>query len=162
MDELAFYANGQKYNFDMELGNVRGPIPIHGFLTTNPNWQVVEAKADAASAWVTSRLDFFRQPTWMKQFPFAHVVQITYRLQDGVLEVQTRIENMSAQPMPVSIGYHPGFKLTDSLRDEWTISVGAPHALDPLAQSDSDRRDAADREADSRPAIRGAEGSGSR
>src|SRR6185436_6632024 len=33
LDEQAFYANGKKYNFDMELGNVRGAIPIHGFLT---------------------------------------------------------------------------------------------------------------------------------
>ena len=32
LDEQAFYANGVKYNFDMELGNVRGAIPIHGYL----------------------------------------------------------------------------------------------------------------------------------
>ena len=29
LDETAFYANGKKYNFDLELGNVRGPIPGH-------------------------------------------------------------------------------------------------------------------------------------
>ncbi len=33
LDEMAFYANGVKYNFDTELGNVRGPIPIHGYLS---------------------------------------------------------------------------------------------------------------------------------
>ena len=33
LDEQAFYANGKKYNFDMELGNVRGAIPIHGYLS---------------------------------------------------------------------------------------------------------------------------------
>ena len=33
LDEQAFYANGKRYAFDMELGNVRGAIPIHGFLT---------------------------------------------------------------------------------------------------------------------------------
>jgi aldose 1-epimerase len=27
--------------------------------------------------------------------------------------------------MPVSIGYHPYFQLTDSPRDEWTVSIGA-------------------------------------
>ena len=54
LDEQAFYANGKKYAFDMELGNVRGTIPIHGFLTTNDQWQVVEVKADPTSAWVTS------------------------------------------------------------------------------------------------------------
>ncbi|MCC7175963.1 MAG: aldose 1-epimerase [Bryobacterales bacterium] len=125
LDEQAFYANGKKYNFDMELGNVRGKIPIHGFLTGTSEWRVVEARADNQSAWVTSRLEFYRQPAWMKQWPFAHTIDITYRLQGGVLEVQTRIENLSAEPMPVVIGYHPYFQLSDSKRDEWTVSLGA-------------------------------------
>jgi aldose 1-epimerase len=32
---------------------------------------------------------------------------------------------MSAESMPVAIGFHPYFQLTDSTRDDWTISVGA-------------------------------------
>jgi aldose 1-epimerase len=125
LDEQAFYANGRRYAFDMELGNVRGAIPIHGFLTTNNQWKVVEVKADGRSARATSRLEFYRNPMWMKQFPFAHAIDMTYTLLDGVLQVTTRIENMSLEPMPVSIGFHPYFQLTDSPRDEWTISVGA-------------------------------------
>jgi aldose 1-epimerase len=125
LDEQAFYANGKRYAFDMEIGNIRGAIPIHGFVTTTDQWRVVHAKAGARSAWVTSRLEFFRQPMWMKQWPFAHTIEITHRLQDGVLEVQTKISNLSADPMPVAIGFHPYFQLTDSKRDEWTISVGA-------------------------------------
>src|SRR5258706_13418598 len=54
LDEQAFYANGEKYSFDMGLGNVRGPIPIHGFLTGAKDWRLVEAKADAHAAWVTN------------------------------------------------------------------------------------------------------------
>jgi aldose 1-epimerase len=125
LDEQAFYANGVRYPFDMTLGNVRGTIPIHGFLTTNPDWEVVVVKADARSAWVTSRLDFYKQPAWMKQFPFAHTIDMTHRLQNGVLEVETSIRNLSAAPMPVSIGFHPYFRLADAPRDEWTVSVGA-------------------------------------
>jgi aldose 1-epimerase len=125
LDETAFYANGKKYNFNMDLGNVRGPIPIHGFLSYTKDWQVVEAKSDKKSAWVTSRLEFFRHPEWMAQFPFAHTIQMTYRLADGVLEVNLRLENMSTDPMPVAVGFHPYYQLTDSPRDEWTISVGA-------------------------------------
>ena len=71
LDEQAFYANGKRYAFDMSLGNVRGAIPIHGFLTTTDQWQVVELKA-TRQAWATSRLEFYRQPAWMKQWPFAH------------------------------------------------------------------------------------------
>jgi aldose 1-epimerase len=125
LDETAFYANGARHAFDMELGNVRGPIPIHGFLTTTDRWQVVEAKADGRSAWVTSRLEFFRQAEWMKQWPFAHTVEITHRLQDGVLEVRTKIVNTGTESMPVAIGFHPYFQLTDSPRDQWTLSLGA-------------------------------------
>lgn len=125
LDEQAFYANGTRYAFDMTLGNVRGAIPIHGFLTTNPYWRLVEARADGEAAWATSRLEFFAQPAWMKQFPFAHSIDMTYRLHDGELEVSTTIRNLSADPMPVAVGFHPYFRLTDSPRDEWTVSVGA-------------------------------------
>jgi aldose 1-epimerase len=125
LDEQAFYANGRKYIFNMELGNVRGKIPSHGFLSSTSEWRVVEAKADGKSAWVTSRLEFYRQPMWMAQWPFAHTIDMTYRLQGGVLEVQTRIENLSAEPMPVVIGFHPCFHLTDLPRDEWTVSISA-------------------------------------
>ncbi|RPI57743.1 MAG: aldose 1-epimerase, partial [Acidobacteria bacterium] len=125
LDEQAFYANGKRYAFDMSLGNVRGANPIHGFLTSAPDWEVVEARADGRSAWVTSRLEFFRHPQWMKQFPFAHTIEMTHSLRDGVLEVRTRIDNLSVEPMPVAIGFHPFFQLTDSSRDDWTLSVAA-------------------------------------
>lgn len=125
LDEPAFYANGKKYNFDMELGNVRGMIPIHGYLSSSKEWKIVEAKADGNAAWVTNRLEFYRNPQYMKQFPFAHTITMTYRLENGVLEVRTRIDNLSTEPMPVAIGFHPSFQLTDSVREDWTLSIGA-------------------------------------
>jgi aldose 1-epimerase len=125
LDEQAFYANGTRYAFDMGLGNIRGAIPIHGFLTTNNRWRVIEVKADAESAWVTSRLEFFREPAWMKQWPFAHTIEMTHRLRGGVLEVRTTITNLSDEPMPVAVGFHPYYQLTDSRRDDWTIAVAA-------------------------------------
>ena len=158
LDEQAFYANGRRYAFDMDLGNVRGAIPIHGFLTTNDQWKVVEVKADGSSARATSRLDFYRNPMWMKQFPFAHTIQMTYTLQDGVLQVATRIENLSTDPMPVSIGYHPYFQLTDSTREQWTSFSCRQDQLAAGVQQSADRRDAADRIGPARSAGRGIEG----
>jgi aldose 1-epimerase len=125
LDEQAFYASGRKYVFNMELGNVKGAHPIHGFLSAASQWEVVDAKADGASAWVTSRLEFYRQPAWMAQFPFAHTIEMTHRLQDGVLEIIASLHNLSADPMPVAIGFHPYFTLTDAPRDDWTIAIGA-------------------------------------
>ena len=125
LDEQAFFANGQRYAFDMGIGNIRGDLPIHGFLTTTKRWRVVEMTADAQAAWVTSRLEFYRDPAWMKQFPFAHTVQMTHRLAGGTLEVRTRLDNLSFESMPVAIGFHPYFEITDAPRDDWTIAIGA-------------------------------------
>lgn len=125
LDEQAFYANGRKYHFDMELGNVRGAIPIHGFLSGSKDWRLIDAGADESSAWVTSLLEFYRFPAYMKQFPFAHTMTMTYRLQDGMLDVTTRIDNLGAESMPISVGFHPYFQLTDSAREAWTLAVGA-------------------------------------
>src|SRR6185436_8304698 len=94
LDEQAFYANGRRYPFDMALGNIRGAIPIHGFLTTTDQWRVLSMTGAGDGASLTSRLEFYRQPSWMKQWPFAHTIDMTYRLKDGVLEVITSITNM--------------------------------------------------------------------
>jgi aldose 1-epimerase len=126
LDERAFYANGKKYVFNMDLGNVRGGAhPIHGFLSSTDKWKITEIKADDKAAWVTSRLEFYREPSWMAQFPFAHTIEMIYRLARGVLEVNLRLHNLSSEPMPVSIGFHPYYQLTDSPREDWTISIGA-------------------------------------
>jgi aldose 1-epimerase len=125
LDQTAFYANGKKYNFDMELGNVRGPIPGTGFVNGSKDWQLVEFKADNTAAWVTNKLDFYRNPIYMKQFPFAHTITMTYRVSNGALEVRTRLDNLSTEPMPVVIGFHPIYELPDGNRNDWTVSVDA-------------------------------------
>jgi aldose 1-epimerase len=125
LDQTAFYANGKKYNFDLELGNVRGPIPGTGYVNGSKDWQLVGFHADAKSAWVTCKLDFYKIPDFIKQFPFAHTITITYRVSGGSLEVHTRLDNLSTEPMPADIGFHPIYELPDGNRDDWTVSVDA-------------------------------------
>jgi aldose 1-epimerase len=125
LDEQAFWVNGKRYAFNMSLGNVRGERPIHGLLTDSPLWQVTEVAADAHSAGVSSRLEFWKYPDLMAQWPFAHDYEMTYRLADGVLEVKTTITNLSTDPMPVAIGFHPYFQIPDIPRDEWVAHLGA-------------------------------------
>jgi aldose 1-epimerase len=125
LDEEAFYANGKRYPFDMTLGNVRAGTPIHGLVQRAEQWQLIEVKSDATAAWVRSQLDFAREPAWTKQWPFAHAIEITHVLRDGQLEVRTKITNSAPEPMPIAIGFHPYFQLTDSPRDQWTIGVPA-------------------------------------
>jgi aldose 1-epimerase len=125
LDEQAFWANGKRYGFNMGLGNVQGERPIHGLLTASPLWQVTDFAADERSAHVTSRLEFWKSPELMAQWPFAHEYQMTYRLADGVLEVKTTIANLSTDAMPVAIGFHPYFQIPDVPRDEWVAHLPA-------------------------------------
>ena len=99
MTEQGFWANGKKYAFNLGLGNVRGALPIHGLLVNSPLWHVTEVAADAHSARVTSRLEFWKDPDLMAQWPFAHEYEMTYSLAEGVLEVRlTVIEPQLASP----------------------------------------------------------------
>lgn len=72
---------------------------------------------------MTSRLEFWKYPEWMAQFPFAHSYEMTYRLKDGVLEVDTAVENLSNSVMPVSLAFHPYFTLQGVPRDEWRLQL---------------------------------------
>jgi aldose 1-epimerase len=125
LDEQAFWANGKKYAFDMDLGNVKGANPIHGLLSSSPYWQVVSVVGDKRSARTTSRLEFWRYPELMAQWPFAHEYEMTYTLKDGMLEVRISVTNLSSDPMPVAIGFHPYYRIPDVARDEWTGHIPA-------------------------------------
>jgi aldose 1-epimerase len=125
LDGEAFYANGKKYILNRGLGNIRGDLPIHGLLSGSSAWSVVSMKADRRGAAVTSRLEFWRYPDLMAQFPFAHTIEMTYRLRDGALEVETVIRNHSQEAMPVSVGYHPFFQVYDAPREKWKLHLPA-------------------------------------
>ncbi len=128
LHEDAFFANGQKYRLNPDLGNIRrdqNQLPIHGLLTVSPDWQVTAVEGGADSACVTSRLEFWKHPEMMAQFPFAHTIEMTHCLRDGTLEVRTTIENLSADPMPVGIGFHPYFQLHAAPRDQWKVHLAA-------------------------------------
>ena len=125
LDQPAFFANGKKYSFNMELGNVRGQIPIHGLLSASPHWEISKVDADKGSAWYTARLEFWRYPELMAQWPFAHEYEMTYRLRNGELEVGLTIRNLSSDAMPVAVGFHPYYQIPDVPRDQWVAHIPA-------------------------------------
>ncbi len=125
LNEPAFWANGKKYIFNLGLGNVRGNMPIHGLLVNSPLWQVTGVAADARSAHVTSRLEFWKYPDLAAQWPFAHEYEMTYSLADGVLEVKTTVRNLSGEAMPVVLGFHSFFQIPGIPREEWVAHLPA-------------------------------------
>jgi aldose 1-epimerase len=128
IDGDAYWANGKRYLLNPDLGNVRrdgNKKPIHGLLNFSPDWKLAEAKADVGAAWSASRLEFWRHPDLMAQFPFPHTLTMTYRLREGVVEVETAIENHGVAPMPVAVGFHPYFRLHGAPRDQWHVHLAA-------------------------------------
>ena len=129
IDGDAFHFQGKKYLLNDFLGNFGRcsltNYPIHGLLTCESRWEVVEAaaaKSDGAA--ITSRLEFWKYPDLMAQFPFAHAIEVTYRLRNGSLECATALKNLGAWPMPVHLGYHPYFA-PDGPRADWTLHIAA-------------------------------------
>jgi aldose 1-epimerase len=132
IDQTSYYVNGKQYAFNLELGNVRldaNKKPIHGLISTSSAWKVVSCKADAQAAEVTSRLEYWKYPDLMEQFPFAHTLELTYRLKQGVLQVEAVIHNLAAEPMPVAIGFHSFYRVNDAPPDQWKIHLGARDQL---------------------------------
>jgi len=129
IDQDYYYFEGKKYLLNGALGNfLRTPptnFPIHGVLAYDTRWEVVKtAASDSTGAAITSRMEFYKHPDLMAQFPFAHIHEVTYRLRAGKLECATKITNVGSSNMPVHFGYHPYF-VPDGPREEWTLHVAA-------------------------------------
>jgi aldose 1-epimerase len=129
IDKDYYYFQGKKYLLNDALGNLlRVPpnhYPIHGLLVFDSRWEVVKSGASAAAgAYLTARLEFYKYPDLMANFPFAHVYEVTYRLKNGQLECTTAVTNVGQSPMPVHFAYHPYFR-PDGPREEWSVGVGA-------------------------------------
>jgi aldose 1-epimerase len=128
IEGMSYMANGKKYLLNAELGNLRldaNKNPIHGLVTFSNRWQVAEAGYDGAAAWTRMVLEFGKYPDWLAQFPFPHRLEITYRLTAGQVEVVTEVFNLAAEAMPLAVGYHPYFQISDAPRDEWKVKLPA-------------------------------------
>jgi aldose 1-epimerase len=121
-----FQAGGRQYCFNDASGSLRrdaNGLAIHGMLSASPLWQLINLLHDGVHASVTSRLDFWKEPTLMANWPFAHSYEMTHRLSNGTLEIITTIQNRSSERMPVSIGYHPYFQLPGVKRDDSSVHL---------------------------------------
>ncbi len=129
IDQNYFYFQDKQYRFNESLGNLLHVPPthfiIHGLLVFDPHWKVVRVGAsDSEGAFITSRLEFYKYPELMAQFPFAQVYEVTYRLKDGKLENITHVINKSASDIPIDYGFHP-YLHPDGPRQDWQVSINA-------------------------------------
>jgi aldose 1-epimerase len=128
LDHDYYYFEGKKYLLNDSLGNIirdNFKQPLHGLLVFESLWTVVKTGGTAADgAFVVSRLEFYKYPDLMAQFPFAHVYEMTYRLKEGKLECTTRVTNVGNSNLPVHFAFHPYFH-PDGPRPEWKLTIGA-------------------------------------
>ena len=133
IDQNYFYFNNKKYLLNDTLGNLLRVPPanlvLHGLLVFDNHWELVKSGGgNATGAFIISRLEFYKYPDLMAQFPFAHIYEVTYRLKDGKLECTTKVTNVGNSVMPVHFGYHPYFR-PDGPREEWVLGIGAQKHL---------------------------------
>lgn len=129
IDHDYYYFEGKKYLLNDSLGNLLRVPPanlvLHGLLVFDSRWEVAKTGGSAEDgAFITSRLEFYKYPDLMAQFPFAQVYDVTYRLKDGKLECTTEVRNVGNSDLPVHFGYHPYFR-PDGPREDWTLGIGA-------------------------------------
>jgi aldose 1-epimerase len=126
LDADAYWANGKRYLLNPDAVEIRrdgNGLPIHGLLLYASAWEVAKLHADTQAAQLTCRLEFWKHPEWMAQFPFAHSIEMTHRLSGGVLEVRTTIANLSTDAMPLVIGFHPWYQIPETPRDQWKVHL---------------------------------------
>jgi len=128
LDGTGFWANNRRYSLDSSLKNFlkdANGLPIHGLIMNSTRWRLVDSGADQNSAWVTSRLEFWKHSDFLAQWPFAHLYEMTYRLSNGSLEVRTTVSNLGEDAMPLVIGFHPYFRIPDVPRESWFLRLPA-------------------------------------
>src|SRR5262245_51115172 len=89
----------------------RYALARHGFARTSP-FAIISHTGESA----TFRLRSSEKT--LAAYPFAFRLDIGYRLEGATLAVDATVTNEGQEPMPASLGFHPGFL--------WPLSAAAP------------------------------------
>lgn len=95
-------------------------MPRHGFARDLP-WTVVAQPLSRPAGGSTITLQLKDSADTRRYFPYAFQLCATYTITSGTLRVETQLLNLSEDPMPFQIGFHPYF----SVADKTTVSLQA-------------------------------------
>lgn len=97
--------------YQLECNDSSQKNAIHGFVCRRP-WRILDQGGDANSAWLTG---VFRgsvdAPECRNLWPADYEIQITHRLAERSLRIETKVINPDSKPLPFGLGFHPYFRL---------------------------------------------------
>jgi galactose mutarotase-like enzyme len=108
-------------------------MPAHGFARKTP-WKVTAQETDQVE------LELTDSDATRAVFPFAFRYRLTYRLQEGRLHWQQVIENLSSEPMPFGVGFHPYLPMplsAGSKRSDCVIRIPRATRFNPIGRGDA-------------------------
>src|SRR5215207_7170982 len=89
-----YAAAGRAVTIDRGRETVRADengLPIHGALAAAEDWDVVDAGADAGSAWLEASLEYGRRDDRLAVFPFPHRLELRLRLAGDTVAITTTV-----------------------------------------------------------------------
>ena len=81
---------------------------LHG-LVADKAWTVTEAFADEGAAVLHAQIQLDAFPDIVEQYPFPCRLEVRYALREGVLAMQTTVQNTGTKTLPMGFGIHPWF-----------------------------------------------------
>ncbi len=127
LPDWRYVAGGRAVTLDETLGVVHPDehgLPIHGALGAAEDWDVTDAGADEAAAWLTGQLDYGRRDERLAVFPFRHTLELDFRLEPAALTIATTLQ-AGDDEVPLAFGWHP-----------WLSLPGVPRKTRSLASDD--------------------------
>jgi aldose 1-epimerase len=98
-------------------------LPIHGLLSAASGWEVTRSDARDDGGTIAARFDFGSRDDLVRAFPFRHAVELEVTLAGPKLTISTSIEPTDDDPVPVSFGFHPYFRVPGIERADWKVEI---------------------------------------
>jgi galactose mutarotase-like enzyme len=100
-------------------------LPIHGTMTAQPGWEVLEAGERS----FTARFDFGDHAHLLASFPFPHELRVEVAIAATTLRMTTTVTPTTDRAVPISFGYHPYLQLPGVRREDIRLRLPARRHL---------------------------------
>ncbi|HTL90345.1 MAG TPA: aldose epimerase [Leptolyngbya sp.] len=113
----AYVHNGQTYT-----------LKQHGFARELP-WEVIDQTTDGELSFT---IGLSSNAQTLEKYPFKFRLAFKYQLQGQTLSIDQQITNLSDEPMPFSIGFHPYFLALE--KQQLRFEIPASEAFDQITR----------------------------